>query len=349
VDRLDHKSFKEVFLDSLEQAKDAIDDRQPELIFLTGGVSKMPMIRQWCRQVFPDAVVISSSEPEFSVASGLAWCGKIDDELRQFKEEISRLVESSIVEKIVEKHINSLYHDAVEAMVEPILEHVALPITQRWREGGIEKLAEIDAIMEKEIDDYLHTDEARNLLMKPVSKWLKTVSYELEEFTMPICVKHNVPYSALSLNSYLSMSDIEINVEAKSLFALKEITWLIDATVSIVIGLLCGGGGIALVANGLPGIVAGAVVSLLILALGKEKMQEMLLNSRIPKPMRLMIPKSYLKARLDVISDQVKNSLYEKLEQEKNEEITERLVKEISMQIETCLAKMAEVVEIPLG
>ena len=63
----------------------------------------------------------------------------------------------------------------------------------------------------------------------------------------------------------------------------------------------------------------------------------------------LMIPKSYLRARLDVISDQVKNSLYEKLEQEKNEEITERLVKEISMQIETCLAKMAEVVEIPLG
>ena len=349
VERLDNKSFKEVFLDSLKQAKEAITDRQPELIFLTGGVSKMPVIRTWCRQAFPDAVVISSGEPEFSVASGLAWCGKIDEELRQFREEISRLVESSQVEQIVESHINELYHDAVEAMVEPILEHVALPITQRWRDGSIEKLAEIDAIMEKEIDSYLHTDEARQLLMKPVSKWLKTVSYELEEFTMPICVKHNVPYSALSLNSYLSMSDIEINVEAKSLFALKEITWLIDATVSIVIGLLCGGGGIALVANGLPGIVAGAVVSLLILALGKEKMQEMLLNSRIPKPMRLMIPKSYLKARLDVISDQVKNSLYEKLEQEKNEEITERLVKEISMQIETCLAKMAEVVEIPLG
>ena len=349
VERLENKSFKEVFLDSLKQAKEAITDRQPELIFLTGGVSKMPVIRTWCRQAFPDAVVISSSEPEFSVASGLAWCGKIDEELRQFKAEISRLVESSQVERIVESHINDLYHDAVEAMVEPILEHVALPITERWRDGSIEKLAEIDAIMEKEIDSYLHTDEARQLLMKPVSKWLKTVSYELEEFTMPICVKHNVPYSALSLNSYLSMSDIEINVEAKSLFALKEITWLIDATVSIVIGLLCGGGGIALVANGLPGIVAGAVVSLLILALGKEKMQEMLLNSRIPKPVRLMIPRSHLKARLDVISSEVKNSLYAKLEQEKNEEITERLVKEISLQIETCLSKMAEVVEIPLG
>ena len=35
--------------------------------------------------------------------------------------------------------------------------------------------------------------------------------------------------------------------------------------------------------------------------------------------------------------------------QEKNEEITERMVNEISSQIELCLTKMAEVVEIPLG
>jgi hypothetical protein len=349
VNRLGNKSFREVFIESLRQAKDAITDRQPELIFLTGGVSKMAVIREWCRQVFPDAVVISSAEPEFSVASGLSWCGKIDDELRQFKEEIARLVESSNVERIVESHINELYHDAVEAMVEPILEHVALPVTERWRSGSIEKLSDIDVVMAEEIDTYMHTDEARALLTKPVAKWLKNISYELEEYTMPICVKHNVPYSALSLNSYLSMSDIEINVEAKSLFAVSEITWLIDATVSIVIGLLCGGSGVALISSGLPGIVAGAVVSLLILALGKEKMQTMLLNTKLPKAMRRIIPRSYLRARLDVISNEVKNSLYAKLEQEKNDEITERLVKEISLQIEQCLAKMAEVVEIPLG
>ena len=349
VERLGNKSFKEVFMESLIQSKEAIVDKQPELIFLTGGVSKMPIIRSWCQEVFEDAVVVSSLEPEFSVSSGLAWCGKVDDELASFKEEISRLVDSNTVEQIVENHLSELYHDAVETMVEPILENVALPISERWRSGKIEKLADIDPIMQKEIDDWLHTDEARTLLMKPITKWLKTVSYELEEYTMPICVKHNVPYSSLSLNSFMSVSDIEINVEAKNLFAVEEITWLIDATISIVIGLLCGGGGIALIANGLPGIIAGVVVSLLVLALGKDKMQEMLLNSNIPAAVRRLIPKSYLKARLDTISKQVKENLYEKLEQEKNEEISARLVKEISSQIETCLTKMAEVVEIPLG
>ncbi|MBR4471305.1 MAG: Hsp70 family protein [Erysipelotrichaceae bacterium] len=349
VKRLEDRSFKEVFIESLIQAKSSISEKQPELIFLTGGVSKMPVIRKWCQEVFDDAVVITCAEPEFSVASGLAWCGKVDDELRQFKEEVSALVDSSTVEQIVEKHISELYHDAVNTMVEPILEHVALPISEKWRNGDIEKLSDIDPIMQEEIDRWLHTSEARSLLMKPVAKWLKTVSYELEEYTMPICVRHNIPYSSLSLNSFLSMSDIEINVEAKNLFAVNEITWLIDATISIVIGLLCGGGGIALIANGLPGIIAGAVVSLLILALGKDKMQEMLLNSNIPSPVRKVIPKSYLKARMDYISKQVEDNLYEKLEQEKNQEISQRLAKEISVQIESCLTKMAEVVEIPLG
>jgi len=349
VERLSDKSFREVFMDSLLQAKESMKDKQPELVFLTGGVSRMPVIRNWCREVFEDAVVITCAEPEFSVASGLAWCGKIDDELRGFKEEVSALVDSTTVEQIVEKHISELYRDAVETMVEPILEHVALPISERWRSGEIEKLSDIDPLMQKEIDTWLHTNEARALLMQPVAKWLKTVSFELEEYTMPICVRHNVPYSSLSLNSFLSMSDIEINVEAKNLFAVNEITWLIDATISIVVGLLCGGGGVALIANGLPGIVAGVVVSLLILALGKDKMQEMLLNSNIPSPVRRVIPKSYLKARMGSISKQVKENLYEKLEQEKNQQISQRLVKEISTQIESCLTKMAEVVEIPLG
>ena len=349
VERLSDKSFREVFMDSLLQAKESMKDKQPELVFLTGGVSRMPVIRNWCREVFEDAVVITCAEPEFSVASGLAWCGKIDDELRGFKEEVSALVDSTTVEQIVEKHISELYRDAVETMVEPILEHVALPISERWRSGEIEKLSDIDPLMQKEIDTWLHTNEARALLMQPVAKWLKTVSFELEEYTMPICVRHNVPYSSLSLNSFLSMSDIEINVEAKNLFAVNEITWLIDATISIVVGLLCGGGGVALIANGLPGIIAGVVVSLLILALGKDKMQEMLLNSNIPSPVRRVIPKSYLKARMGSISKQVKENLYEKLEQEKNQQISQRLVKEISTQIESCLTKMAEVVEIPLG
>jgi len=349
AERLGGRSFREVFMDSLRQVRDSITEKQPELIFMTGGVSRLRAIRLWCREIFPDAVVICGSEPEFSVAKGLASCGKIDEELREFKADIAALIESTTVEDIVEEHIDALYHSTVDAMVDPILEKVALPVIDRWREGGVDRLADIDGIMEQEIDAYLHSEEGRGMLSRTVAGWLKTVSYSLEEDTMPICVRHNVPYSALSLNSYLSLSDIDIRVETKDLFAVEEMTWLIDAIVSVVVGLLCGGSGVALIASGIQGIVIGFIVSALVLALGKDQMQGAFLKMNIPKPVRKLMPKSYLKSRADRISAEVKKSLYEKLEKEKNAEITERLVREISEQIELCLTKMAEVVEIPLG
>ena len=349
VGRLDGRSFRRVFTDSLKQVRENISDRQPELIFMTGGVSRIQELRQWCREVFPEAVVICGSEPEYSVAKGLAECGIIDEELKDFKAEVATLIESSVIEDIVEKHIAELYRSTVDSMVDPILEHVAIPVIDRWRDGSVERLEDIDAILEKDIDDYLHSDDGRELLARTVASWLKKVSYGLEEYTMPICVRHNVPFTALNLTSYLSLSDIDIHVEAKDLFAIEEITWLIDAIVSVVVGLLCGGGGLALIASGIQGILIGFVISALVLALGREQMQGAFLKMNVPKPMRRLMPKSYLRSRADRISGEVKESLYAKLEQEKSEDITQKLVEDISSQIEMYLTKMAEVVEIPIG
>ena len=349
LEKLENRSFREMFIDSLKEASSALTEKQPEMIFLTGGVSKLPAMKGWCREVFPDSVLISGAEPEFSVSKGLAYCGRIDDELRAFKEEVDLLISSTVVERIVSKHIPELYKAAVRTLIDPIIEEAAWPVVDRWRTGQLEKLADINGELQQEIDFFLHSDKARSLLTKPITSWLKTVAYDLEEYTIPICTRHNVPYSALNLNSYLAVQDIEIQMDAEAVFAINEITWTIDTLVSLIVGFLCGGNGIAVIASGLPGILAGAVISLLVLALGKDKMQEAILNANIPVPIRRMIPKMYLKARLDVVSEEVKKNLYQSLEQEKNDQISERVAQEISEQIETCLVHMAEVVEIPLG
>ena len=348
-ERLSGKSFKEVFLQSLQQAKESTEEKPPELLFLTGGVSKLPAIRTWCREVFPDAVVITGAEPEFSVARGLAYSGRIDDEMRSFRKEVDQLLDSSTVEHIVEDHIRDLYREAVETLVDPILENAVVPVVKRWRNGEIDRLAEVDGEMQKEIDRYLHTEEARALLAKPIAAWLKPISYELEQHTVPICLKHGIPYSALSLTSYLTLSDIEISVGSKDIFAVEEITWLIDTIISIIIGLLCGGSGVAMIASGLPGIIAGAVISLIVLAIGQKKMADAMLQASVPKVMRRLVPVKNYTGSGSRISKEVKKRLYEDLENEKSDIISERIVREISEQIEQCLTKMAEVVEIPLG
>ena len=184
--------------------------------------------------------------------------------------------------------------------------------------------------------------------MKPIAEWLKPVAYDIEEKTMPICVRHNVPYRALSLNSYFALSDIDIRIDAREVFAVEELTWFINGIISIIVGLICGGSGLAIVSSGISGIVVGAIASLLILLLGKEKMQEMFMNADILKPVRKLVPRSHFEARISRLTEEVKASIYRNLENEKNAEITARMGAEISQQIEQCLTRMAEVVEIPL-
>ena len=347
--KLEGASFKEVFLNSLRNVRQTISGQTPELLFLTGGVSKMPGIRQWCAEVFPEAVIITGAEPEFSVSRGLAWSGSIDEELREFRADLEELKRSTAVEDIVKEHIKDLYKDIVETLTRPIIRNAAVPVFERWRSGSIRRLADIDKEMEREIDAWLHSPDAAELLVRPITNWLRPVAYRLEEYTMPICVRHNVPYRALSLTSYLSLAEIDVQVNARDVFAVEELTWMVNAIISILVGLLCGGSGIAMISSGAPGIIAGAFLSLVVLVLGKHQMEKALLSMDIPNVMRKLVRRRSFETRLESIRDEICANFYRSLEEEKNEEITGRMVGEISSQIELCLTKMAEVVEVPLG
>ena len=346
--QLEGRSFSHAFRDSLEAVRERMGDEKPELLFLTGGVSKLPAVRDWCAEAFPEAIVITGTEPEYSVSRGLAWSGRIDADLRDFRKDVDALIESSAVEQIVGRRMDDLYRRMVDTLVEPILREVALPVFDRWRSGDIRKLADIDGEMQKEIEAWMHTDSAQQLLVKPISEWLKPVAYDVEEKTMPICVAHNIPYRALSLNSYLSLSDVDIRIDAKDVLAVEGLTWLINTIISVLVGLLCGGGGIAILSSGISGIVAGTILSLLILLLGKQKMQSLFMNMDIPGPMRRIVPRGHFENRLGRMADEIKTGFLRSLEGDKSGELAGRLTGEISEQIEQCLSRMAEIVEIPL-
>ena len=349
IDKLGRRSWKEVFISSLKDVQKSITGAQPELIFLTGGVSKLPAIRDWCSSVFSDSIVISATDPEFSVSKGLSYCGRIDEDLSEFRTELDELIASTAIEDIVSKNIPSLYRKAVDTLVDPIVKRVAVPVFDRWRNGEIARLGDTDEILQSEVEHFIRTDEARELLAGPITDWLKPVIEELEGLTVPICLKHRVPYTALSLKSYLNATDIDIKVDAKNIFAVDELTFLIDSIVTALVALLIAAIDVFPFMAGPEGVLIGIVASIVVLFLGKDKMQETMLTADIPKAMRKLIPKGAFSSRTESISADIKESFYQTLDKEKSDEIRERMVSEISGQIETTLIHMAEVVEIPLG
>ena len=124
---------------------------------------------------------------------------------------------------------------------------------------------------------------------------------------------------------------------------------MINAILSVIVGLICGGNGIALITGGLKGILAGTIVSLFVLLIGQEHIEAKMMDINLPKTLRKLIPRGQFASRMKKMAPEVKASFHKNLENEKTEEISSRLVSEISGQIEQCLTRMAEVVEIPLG
>lgn len=295
--QLNGKSFRSVFTAGLREVRDNIGEEPPELLFLTGGVSRMEEIRSWCQEVFPRAVIYTDREPEFSVARGLAWCGKIDDELVRFRTDVDQLISSSTVEAIVSGRLDDLYRAVLDHLLDPLLEKAVKPVLLNWRNGTITRLSDMEAALQERIKIYLYSEDAKACLYKPVTDWLLRISEELEPYTSEICRKYHVPDRSLEISSALSASDFHLleKLEAKDVLDGDSLTWtavFVESIISLLIAMLCGGSGVVLVSEGPVGILIGFLVSFIVLlashAMGKKAIDEKIRNANLPLSIRKM-------------------------------------------------------------
>ena len=295
--QLNGKSFRSVFTAGLREVRDSIGEEPPELLFLTGGVSRMEEIRSWCQEVFPRAVIYTDREPEFSVARGLAWCGKIDDELVRFRADVEQLISSSTVEAIVSGRLDDLYRAVLDHLLDPLLEKAVKPVLLDWRNGTITRLSDMEAALQERVKIYLYSEDAKSCLYKPVTDWLFRISEELEPYTSEICRKYHVPDRSLEISSALSASDFHLleKLEAKDVLDGDSLTWtavFVESIISLLIAMLCGGSGVVLVSEGPVGILIGFLVSFVVLlashAMGKKAIDEKIRNANLPLSIRKM-------------------------------------------------------------
>lgn len=323
--QLNGKSFRKVFCAGLKEVRESIGEQLPELLFLTGGVSRMEEIHSWCQEIFPEAVIYTDREPEFSVARGLAWCGRIDHELMCFREDVDKLISSNVVESIVSAHLTDLYLSALNELLDPLLDQAVKPVLLDWRSGKIERIKDMEAALQERIKVYLYSEQAKSTLYRPVADWLQTISDELEQYTSEICRRYHVPDRSLEISSVLNASDFHIleKLEARDVLAGDTLTWtavFVESIVSILIAMLCGGSGVVLISEGPVGMLIGFILSFLILlvshAMGRKAIDEKLMNANLPLAIRRLALSNAL-PHIDMpnwgISDSLKNSSVGKL------------------------------------
>ena len=278
-------SFEQAVRASLENAARLTQERPPKLLLLTGGASRMPFFRLLCQEIFADAVVVSCPEPEFSIAKGLAYAGWVDDNLRAFRQAIQEEITEEKISVIASEAIPSLLPSVARILTDLILDEAALPMMEQWKRGGIRTLKELEKQMAERMERVLGSPMAQEALAPAVAVWLNGLTAKLQALIDPICDRFDVSRKQMKLDLTATGAD-QVAVKAADWVGLPLMGTVLGAMITVITGILCGGSGVALVATGPLGFLAGAVIGAVASLLGWTAISEMLMKLDLPLLLR---------------------------------------------------------------
>lgn len=338
------RSFAQAVQEALDQARRLTADNPPKLVLLTGGASRMPFFRTLCREAFGEAIVVCCPEPEFSIAKGLAYAGWIDSNLRAFRKAIQEEVTEERIGQIARDAMPRLIPPVVNALVTLIVDEAAIPLCNQWRKGEIATLEEMNRLMEERMSSVLISLMAQEALAPAINQWLNGLTGQLQSIIDPICDRYEVPRKEMALNLTASGAG-KLALNAGELMNLPFFGTVLGIIVSVLTGLLCGGSGVALVAAGPVGFLAGLLLGALVSLFGWGAMTKAMLKADIP----LLLRRGDMAKRLK--SDGVQLKLRQALSKElggSDSDFQKQVATGFSRSFSTYLNSIAQSAEIPI-
>ncbi|MDZ7705121.1 MAG: Hsp70 family protein [Trueperaceae bacterium] len=298
---LNDQSWPGAFRDALRTARDQLTDAPPELVFLTGGASRMAFTAELCREVFPGATVLRGKEPELSIAKGLAWTGRIDYKAQAFKREVDDFLASGVLSDVVEAELPDLLERVADVLVDTLPDAVVLPCFRDWKRGRIKTLDGLGPEIERRSEAWLTSDAGKRALAPAVEDWFNAISPKIEAKINPICDRYGIPRTAFSLRSGGAWrgtlpSGLIVNPEA--MFAFEGASVVTAAIVSVVVANLAGGGGVALILHGPIGFIIGLIIGAVAFLIGRQAAERWVRNADLPPMIRRLVREERVRSRI---------------------------------------------------
>lgn len=344
IKELNGKSFVEGIQYSLYEAAKVTKDNPPKLLILTGGASRMKFFKEQCKFSFPNAIIVNSEEPEFSIGKGLAYSGIIDERLREFRGEVKNFIKSGVVKENVDNQIKELIYPLVEKLTEYVITEGILPNIVLWKKGKIDTIEEMNSILLERIKDILVPEKIRPLLEKSIIDWSVSLCDKLQIPIDEICDRYMIPREEMNLLSINLRTDLHnINFSISNLQGENIINGIISLIIAILMGMLCGGSGTALIATGPLGFLGGAIIGIIAGLIGFNRTKHLFIKKSIPILLRKLVRKDIFLS--EKTKEKLSISIMEELEKSENN-FTFELSENISKELNNKLEKLAQDVEI---
>ena len=155
--------WKDAFQKILKDAQKATADDPPQIVLLTGGASRMSFALECCQEVFPAARVERGSEPQFTIARGLAWAGRAREKTEKFRKDIEEVFESGKLQDSLRKRpddetpsaLDELIFGITHFIIRNLSENIIFPAFVAWREGRIATVNQMEATIKTNAEQFL--------------------------------------------------------------------------------------------------------------------------------------------------------------------------------------------------
>ena len=341
---LDGRSFEASYRASLEEAAAELGGDQPQIILLTGGASRMPLIEDIAREIFPKAQVLRGLEPEFAIARGLCYALRIDQKTKGFNEAVEALIRSEDMEELVLARMPELFGAVSAPLADRLVDDVAPEVFALWRAGGLKTFDDIGGELSARMGRLMEGEEMKAALRPAVSDWIMRLRPDIEALTDPICDQFELPRTSLRLPDSLDIGAAQIMVGSDSLIKTDQFKALIDLIVATVLASIFGGGGLALIAAGPPGLISGFVLGLLAGIVGTETAERLLRRAELPVAVRKLLTMGYFRRSLNKRRGEIRAGICAELEKQLDppSEAARGMVRDIAASIEKQLGRMME-------
>jgi len=290
---LDGMSFESRLLTTLRSVHQRIRQREPKLVILTGGPSRMRFFREMCEEEFSESAVVVSAEPEYDIARGLAYAGSVDEGAARLLKELKEYIAGDAVETLVTESLDDLLADVSGALGEKLMKRCVLKTFRLWKEGRLDTLQAFEEKTSEAVAAYLKSSEGQQAIEQACKPWTRALMAQVQTALDDIARRHGVSLGQLQAGRIRLGSggeDLDGLDVAAQLIAVVQT--LVTVITGVVMAMLCGGAGMALIATGVGGMVGGAVIAAAAGFLGREFVRDAVMNLNLPVLMRKLIPDS---------------------------------------------------------
>lgn len=248
---------------------------EPALVILTGGASRMRFFQDICKNHFIHSHMIVSDRPELDIARGLVFAGSMDERVKACIADLREYVNGDAVEKKVNEAYPELVKCLGEPLVDNLMEKSILPTFRKWKSSAIATLNDFQNAVTDDVEYYLKSSEGESSISSVVKPWSEKVIREVNADVFKICLKHQLDMEFARKNLTLIPEGMNSSLDISFVNILQAVT---SAVVIVVIAMLCGGAGLALIMEGFVGLIIGGLIGLVIVFLGKNTARDWIMK-----------------------------------------------------------------------